>query len=156
MWSNERHVDIAGAGMARIVRRVIPEPLEVLGHEGADGLWHLPEVIGEIAQGLHGLEQYRDTVAIHIAAAGGDQGVFSRTQEKVLNEFLMGVRGFDPWIVACHTHPTATMNSDCPEAREPVLWAPDQDCMNGMEGDFNAEMPVQKSKTEITLGLRRA
>ncbi len=68
----------------------------------------------------------------------------------------MGVRGFELWIVACHTHLTATMKSDFPEAREPVLWAPDQDGMNGMEGDFNAEMPVQKSKTEIVPGLRRA
>src|ERR671919_696378 len=105
MLSNERHVDIAGTGMPRIVRRVVPEQLELMGHEGADGLWHLLEVIGEIAQVLHGLEQYRDSVAIHIAAAGGDQGVFSRTQEKVLNEFLMSVRGFEPWIVACHTPP---------------------------------------------------
>jgi hypothetical protein len=41
-------------------------------------------------------------------------------------------------------------------AREPVLRAPDQGGMDWMEGDFNAEVPVQQSKTEIVPGLRRA
>jgi hypothetical protein len=76
---NQCQVKRAGTGMARIVRRVVPEQLELVGDERADGLWHLPEIVGEITQVLHGLEQDGDTVAIHIAAAGVHQGVFGWT-----------------------------------------------------------------------------
>jgi hypothetical protein len=111
--------------MPWIVRRVVPEELELMGDEGADGLRHLLEIVREIAQILHRFEQDGDAMAIHIATAGLHQGMFGRTQQKVRDEFLMGVRSFEARIVACHTHLPATMGSDFLETREPVLLASD-------------------------------
>jgi hypothetical protein len=67
------------------------------------------------SQVLHRFEQDGDAVAIHIATAGIHQGVFGWTQQKVLDEFQVGVRSFEARIVAYHTHLPATMGSDFPD-----------------------------------------
>jgi len=49
-------MDIAGTVMPWIVCCMISEQLELVGNKGADDLWHLLEVVGEIAQVLPRLE----------------------------------------------------------------------------------------------------
>jgi hypothetical protein len=98
-----------------VMFREVPQQLELMGKKGADGLRHLLEVVWEIAQVLHGLEEHSHPVSIHIPTAGVHQGTFGRTQEKVCDEFFMGVRCSERRIIAGHTHLTATTGLDFPE-----------------------------------------
>jgi hypothetical protein len=53
---NEREMTITRAALPGIVRRMVPQQVHLVGHEGADGEGHMLEILGAIAQVLHGLE----------------------------------------------------------------------------------------------------
>ena len=102
--------------------------------KGVHGLRHLLEIIRKIAQVLHSLEEHRHPVSIHIPTAGIHQGAFGWTQERVLDEFFMGIRRSARWIIAGHTHLTATPGRNFPEVPEPAVLAGDFGGQGGMSG----------------------
>jgi hypothetical protein len=66
----------------------------------------------------------------------------------MFDEFLMRIRDFEAQIVALHTH-LQTMGSNVPKEAEPVAeaWIPAY--LDGVSGDFTAEMLGSKAKTEL-------
>jgi hypothetical protein len=66
----------------------------------------------------------------------------------MFDEFLMCICNFEARIVALHTH-LQTMGSNFPQEEEPVAeaWIPAY--LDGVSGDFTAEMPGSKAKTEL-------
>ena len=56
MLPNEGEMPIACAALPGIVRGMIPQQVQLMGNEGADGGGHVLEILWEIAQVLHGLE----------------------------------------------------------------------------------------------------
>jgi hypothetical protein len=71
-------MDIAGTRMMWIRFGVIPQQLELVRDEGPDDGGHMAEVVGEIAEILHGLEQHRDPMPIHLPTTGVNEGAFRR------------------------------------------------------------------------------
>jgi hypothetical protein len=76
--------------------------MELVRDKGLDVLGYLTKVVREIAELLDGFEQDSHAMPIHITSAGVDQRLLCGAQEKVLHEFLVGIRGFKAWIVALH------------------------------------------------------
>jgi hypothetical protein len=73
MLSNQGQMRIVRSTPLGVMLREVPQQLELMGHKGADGLRHLLEIIWEIAQVLHGLEEHSHPVSIHISTAGVHQ-----------------------------------------------------------------------------------
>jgi hypothetical protein len=70
-------------------------------------------------------EEHNHPMSIHISTAGMHQGAFGWTQEKVFDEFFVGIRRSERRIISCHTHPTATLGRNFPDVRESVVLAGD-------------------------------
>jgi hypothetical protein len=111
MLSNRGQIGIVRSAPTGVMLREVPQQLELMGNKRADGLRQLLEIVWEIAQVLHGLEEHSHPVSIHIPPAAIHQGAFGCTQEKVFEAFFMGIRRSERRIVACHTHLTATTGS---------------------------------------------
>jgi hypothetical protein len=73
---NQGQMAIVRPTLPRIVWRVIPQELELMGDERADHLWHLLEITREIAQVLHGFEQHGHPMTMHISVTGVYQSAF--------------------------------------------------------------------------------
>jgi len=55
-WNPDTLPAIMGAAVPRVVRRVIPQQLQLVRDEGADFYGHLTELVWEVTQVLHGFE----------------------------------------------------------------------------------------------------
>jgi len=91
---------------------VIPQELELVGNKGADGLWHLPEIVWEVTQVLDNLQQHGDPVPMHIPISRVDHSALGWAQEEMLDEGFVCRRGLEARIVTCHTHLPTTTGAD--------------------------------------------
>src|SRR5947208_16924303 len=76
--ANQRHMAIARTTAPWILRGSVPQQLQLMGEKGAHGVWHLLELVWEVAQVLHRLEQNGHAVAIRIPITRVDEGTFCR------------------------------------------------------------------------------
>jgi hypothetical protein len=78
-----------------------------------------------------------------------DDRAFGRGQQKVLDEFFVHIGGFEARIVPFHTDLTVMAGIDFREWMEPALWASNVGGRRETMGDFTAEVPALRGKTEI-------
>jgi hypothetical protein len=141
--------------LPRLVWRVIPHEVELLGDARADHLWHLLEITREIAQVLHGFEQHGHPMTMHISVTGVYQRTFRCIQEQMFDQRLMPIRRFELWRVALHSRLTVIGGADFRKDQEPaVFWAIPQE-IDGVAEDSTAEVPVPKVKTGIRTGKNK-
>ena len=86
-------------------------------------------------------------MTVHLPAAGVHQNAFSGGQQKMLDEFVMRIRGVETRIVPFHPHLPVGTGMDFPEA-EPVDGPESRQNVTCTAGDSTVELPVQKAKTE--------
>ena len=94
--------------LPRIVWRVIPQELELMGDESVYHLRHLLEIVRKIPQVLHGFEQYGHPMTMHIAVTGVHQSAFCWIQEEMFHQLFLHIRRFEVWIVALHSRLTSS------------------------------------------------
>ena len=78
MLPNEQQMAIVCRAMPRIIRRVVPQQVQLMRQESPDSRGHLGERTGEIASILDGFEQDGHRMAIHCPITGIDDGAFGR------------------------------------------------------------------------------
>src|SRR5262249_54159442 len=88
-------------------------------------------------------------MAIGLTTAGVHEGSLVWTQQKVLHQLLMRIRGVEAWIVPCHTPLPVPRDNNLPKKGEPVVLGHSIAENSWNKGDFTGEVPVQKVKTAI-------
>jgi len=149
---NQGQMAIMRLTLPRIVWRVIPQELELMGDERADHLRHLLEIVRKIAQVWHSVEQHGHPMTMPISVTGVHQRAFRWIQENMFNQLFMHIRRFEMWTGALHSRLTIIVGADFRNDQEPALFWARQRGIDGVAEDSTAEVPVPKVKTAIRPG----
>jgi hypothetical protein len=149
---NQGQMAIMRPTLPRIVSRVIPHALALMGDERAYHLRHLLEIVRNIAQVLHGLAPHGHPLTRPISITGVHPSAFRWIHENMFNQLFMQRRRGERWRVALHSRLTIIVGADFRQAHEPALFWVMPRGIDGVAEKSPAEVPVPKVKTDIRTG----